>query len=165
MPGLPVSHEGAGIMTINSSVIRFAKVAAVTTMAIAGTGLGIGSALADQAVYSCTNADGTVELTSEPANKEQCELLSGSAEATADKAAATPVDGQAAAGDAPKVDPRQQYRELMLQKAQTTDSAKPANPATSRRYLKTDRAGYEQLQQKQQEQSAAAAAAAAAAAQ
>jgi hypothetical protein len=129
---------------------------------------GTSAALADQTVYSCLQADGSVELTS-VSTGSKCELLSGgepnkategvagtvpvaaeeNAEATVDKTAgesATPVAAGEKSDNKKEVDPRQAYRDTMIKGAQHAEGA-PAtamNPAINRRYLKVDRGAYRQ---------------------
>jgi hypothetical protein len=129
---------------------------------------GTGAALADQAVYSCLQADGSTELTG-VSTGPQCELLSAgqptqATEVTTDTlpaateaSADTPVDKTAEQSAAPvtskeksdskeEVDPRQAYRDTMIKGAQHAEGAPAAalNPAISRRYLKVDRGAYRQ---------------------
>jgi hypothetical protein len=122
-------------------------------------------AWADQAVYSCPHADGSIELTSRPSSAK-CELLvaaqpSASAveatpsaaavnsapeqEKTAGQSAIPVVTGENRDGK-DEADPRKAYRDAMIQGAQHAEGAPAtaANPSVNRRYLKVDRAAYRQ---------------------
>jgi phage tail sheath gpL-like len=128
---------------------------------------GASAAWADQ-VYSCLQADGSTELTS-VSTGPQCELLSSgqptqatevsadtvpaAAEANADTPAdktagksAVTVTSKEKSESKEEVDPRQAYRDAMIQGAQHVEGAPAAalNPAISRRYLKVDRGAYRQ---------------------
>jgi hypothetical protein len=125
---------------------------------------GTGGALADQSIYSCTGADGSVELTSQPSG-DKCEqvvaapdtAIAAPAPAGVDAAAtSTSARGAVAARPTPlaavapsdahsDIDPRAQYRDSMIQGAQNSDGVpvQSANPAVSRRYLMTNRAAYQ----------------------
>jgi hypothetical protein len=126
---------------------------------------GTSAALADQ-VFSCVQADGSVELTS-TSTGPQCELLSSGqptkgAEVTADTVPAAaeanaeptvektpvqtaiPVAAKQNSDSADDGDPKKVYRDSMIQGAQHAEGAPAAamNPAISRRYLKVDRSTY-----------------------
>ena len=128
---------------------------------------GASAAWADQ-VYSCLQADGSTELTS-VSTGPKCELLSSgqptqateaaadtvpaaaeaNAEPTVDKATgqlAAPVSAADKSPGKEEVDPRQAYRDAMIQGAQHAEGAPAAaiNPAINRRYLKVDRGAYRQ---------------------
>ena len=129
---------------------------------------GASVALADQAVYSCVNADGSIELTS-ASTGPKCELLSlaqpatvtpgaaATAPAAVEKNAEPTVDNSAEqsavavtvadkTGNKDEVDPRMAYRDAMIKGAQHAEGATAAamNPAINRRYLKVDRAAFRQ---------------------
>lgn len=110
---------------------------------------------ADGAVYSCTNADGTVELSAQ-SNGTNCELLSGSESSTptARSEATDPSQTGSSASsqndttgkdnkDAEK-DPREKYRDAMINGSQGAEGAPAtaANPSVNRRYLKIDKESF-----------------------
>jgi hypothetical protein len=125
---------------------------------------GTGGALADQSIYSCTGADGSVELTSQPTSDKCEQLVAGpdpvvatAAQAGLDAVAAaksasgavaarpTPLAGAASSDAKSDVDPRAKYRDNMILGTQNSDGVpvQSANPSVSRRYLMTNRAAFQ----------------------
>jgi hypothetical protein len=85
------------------------------------------------AVYANEKADGTVELSNISATDNQEPVV-----AAPDPAVTSATDAEAAATEPPK-DPREQYRDRMLQ---TPEVATPATTNASRRYKMMDLATY-----------------------
>jgi hypothetical protein len=138
----------------------------VLAAALATLGCSAGSAFAGVSTYACTLPNGTIELSTKNAGPH-CELIASSdaaAEAPAAPVpapvravAATPAEASASAAgseaapaaaadgkDKSADDPRKLYRDARIKAATKADGTPtmPANPAVSRRYLSTDRAGY-----------------------
>jgi hypothetical protein len=133
----------------------------------------VGLAAAEDAVYSCTNADGSVELAGAP-NGNNCEKLVSAPDAasaatpaqvtepgsaanqavaatpntTSAKAALVPPPAVTQVPRTPVEDRLSQYRDAMVDRASTAnpDTQQPSGPtsASSRRYLMTNRAAYQQ---------------------
>ena len=157
----PAHLQGADI--VSAPIIRSMLVS------IAAIACGTGAALADQSIYSCTNPDGTIELTGQPTS-DQCEQLVAASEpvaATLQRADIAPGAGTVpgASASAPRpvehvtalaatamsdgsadADSRAQYHDLMIQGAQGAEGAPAAatNPSVSRRYLMMNRSTYQQ---------------------
>jgi hypothetical protein len=126
---------------------------------------GAGTAVSGTTMYACTQADGTIELTTRNGGPK-CEVIAESAASesapdastvqTTDRpAAAAPVASAASASateqaaapaskDKAEEDPRKAHREAVLQALKKNDGTPAAgmNPAVGRRYLTTDRSGY-----------------------
>jgi hypothetical protein len=87
-------------------------------------------------VYSSQSASGSIELTNLSADETQEPVATAPAAANTDNTAA--AGAEPAAADAPK-DPREQYRDKMLQ---APEVATPATTNASRRYKMMDLATY-----------------------